>query len=72
MRRKNMRDYEGAVERIRRENNRMLLRKCRYYMFQLAKEVAETSGRKLTPRERSNVLANNKYLSDYDISNEEV
>ncbi|KAG5529179.1 hypothetical protein RHGRI_029759 [Rhododendron griersonianum] len=50
----------------------MLLRRCRYYMLQLAREVAEANGRELTPRERSNVLANNKYLSDYDMSDEEV
>lgn len=72
MRRENKLDYERAVKRIRRENNRMLLRRCRYYMLQLAREVAEASGRELTPRERSNVLANNKYLSDYDMSDEEV
>ncbi|KAG5540933.1 hypothetical protein RHGRI_020980 [Rhododendron griersonianum] len=72
MRRENKLDYERAVRRIRRENNRMLLRRCRYYMLQLAREIAEASGRELTPCERSNVLANSKSLSDYDMSDEEV
>ncbi|KAI8535910.1 hypothetical protein RHMOL_Rhmol10G0212100 [Rhododendron molle] len=72
MRHENKLDYDRAVKRIRRENNRMLLRKCRYYMLQLAREVAEASGRELTPREHSNMLANNKYLSDDDMSDEEV
>ncbi|KAG5561485.1 hypothetical protein RHGRI_004511 [Rhododendron griersonianum] len=72
MRRENKLDYERVVKRIRRENNRMLLRRCRCYMLQFEREVAEASGKELTPRERSNVLANNKYLSDYDMSDEEV
>ncbi|KAI8571989.1 hypothetical protein RHMOL_Rhmol01G0163900 [Rhododendron molle] len=69
---KNRLDYEQMVKRIRRENNRMLLHRCQYYLLQLAREVAEASERELTARECSNVLANNKYLLDYDMSNEEV
>ncbi|KAL7192809.1 hypothetical protein ACSBR2_024597 [Camellia fascicularis] len=71
MRRRNMGDYEQVVNRIKKENNRMLLRRCRRFMLQLATKMAEVSNRELTVIERNNVLNNDKYLSDYYISNEE-
>ena len=37
-----------AVELIREENHRMLLRRCRFYMLQLAKDSATASGREMT------------------------
>ncbi|KAF5934244.1 hypothetical protein HYC85_030415 [Camellia sinensis] len=56
-----------AVSRIKKENNRMLMRRCRHFMLQLAIEMAKASNRDLTVTERNNVLNNEKYLSDYYI-----
>ncbi|CAL5361009.1 unnamed protein product [Camellia sinensis] len=67
MARRNVSDYEKAVSRIKKENNRMLMRRCRHFMLQLATEMAEASNRDLTVIERNNVLNNEKYLSDYYI-----
>ena len=71
MSRQNVGDYEEAVSRIQKENNRMLLRRCRHFMLQLATEVAEASNRELTITERNHVLNNDKYVSDYYMSDEE-
>ena len=71
MPRRNMEEYEEAVQRIKRESNRMLMRRCRYYMLQLATEMAEASHRELTTEERTNALNNEKYLSDFEMSNED-
>ena len=49
----------------------MLMQRCRYFMLQLATEMAEASYRDLTVIERNNVLNNEKYLSDYYMSDEE-
>lgn len=57
-------DYEEAVEQVRVENNTMLISRCRYLMLQLATEMAEASGRQLTPAERLHILTNDKYISD--------
>ncbi|CAL5430539.1 unnamed protein product [Camellia sinensis] len=54
MARRNERDYEKAVSRIKKENNRMLMRRCRHFMFQLTTEMAEASNRDLTVIERNN------------------
>ncbi|KAL7194222.1 hypothetical protein ACSBR1_034601 [Camellia fascicularis] len=70
MPRRNVGDYEQAVSRIKKENNRMLLRRCRHFMFQLATEMAEASNRELTVMKRNNVLNNEKYLSDCYMSEE--
>ncbi|KAL7248799.1 hypothetical protein ACSBR1_011056 [Camellia fascicularis] len=71
MRRRNVGDYEQAVSRIKKENNRMLLRRCRHFMLQLATEMTEASNRELTVTKRNNVLNNDKYLLDYYMSDEE-
>ncbi|CAL5351808.1 unnamed protein product [Camellia sinensis] len=71
MARRNVSDYEKAVSRIKKENNRMLMRRCRHFMLQLATEMAEASNRDLTVIERNNVLNNEKYLSGYYMSDEE-
>ncbi|KAL7208409.1 hypothetical protein ACSBR1_030210 [Camellia fascicularis] len=71
MPRRNVGDYEEAVSRIQKENNRMLLRRCRHFMLELATEVAEASNRELTITERNHVLHNEKYLSNYCMSDEE-
>ncbi|CAL5415834.1 unnamed protein product [Camellia sinensis] len=71
MARRNVSDYEKAVSRIKKENNRMLIRRCRHFMLQLATEMAEASNRDLEVIERNNVLNNEKYLSDYYMSDEE-
>lgn len=49
----------------------MLMRRCRYFMLQLATEMAEASQRALTSEERTKALNNEKYLSDYEMSDEE-
>ncbi|KAL7171800.1 hypothetical protein ACSBR2_036462 [Camellia fascicularis] len=71
MPRRNMGDYEQVVNRIKKENNRMLLRRCRHFMLQLVIEMAEASNRELIVTERNNVLNNEKYLSNYYMSDEE-
>ncbi|KAI8570510.1 hypothetical protein RHMOL_Rhmol01G0040100 [Rhododendron molle] len=50
----------------------MLIRRSRYFMFQLATEMVEPDQRVLTENERNNVLNNEKYLSDYAMSNEDM
>ncbi|KAL7241243.1 hypothetical protein ACSBR2_006796 [Camellia fascicularis] len=71
MPRLNVGDYEQVVSRIKKENNRMFLQRCRHFMLQLATEMVEASNRELTVTERNNVLNNEKYLSDYYMSDEE-
>ena len=71
MLRRNMVECELAVTVINEENNRMLMRRCRYFMLQLATRMAEATGRQLTTSEHNNVLNNEKYLSDYEMSDEE-
>ena len=67
---RNVSDHEKAVSRIKKENNRMLMRRWRQFKLQLATEMAEASNRDLTVIERNNVLNNEKYLSDYYIRNQ--
>ncbi len=57
-------DYKYVVKKIRKENNLMLLRRCRYYMLKLAEEMATATQRELTDDERNNVLNYESYLSD--------
>lgn len=59
-----------AVEHIRMENNRMLLRRSRYYMYELAKDSVSASGRELSEVEKCHLLQNPKYLSDDYMSDE--
>ena len=62
--RQNMYQYERAVTKIKKENNLMILRRSRYHMLQLAKELAAATNRQLTPTERNNVLNYEDYLSE--------
>ena len=62
--RQNMHQYERAVTKIKKENNLMILRRSRYHMLQLAKELATATNRQLTPTERNNVLNYEDYLSE--------
>ena len=56
---KNKEDYESVVKHVRRENNRVMVRRCRYNMSQLAANMMETAyGRELTSVERNTVLSN--------------
>ena len=64
MPRSNVINYEKVVKQIRKENNLMLLRCCRYYILQLAKKMATATKRELTPNEHNNVLSYEEYLSD--------
>ncbi|GFZ16761.1 hypothetical protein Acr_26g0000310 [Actinidia rufa] len=56
MPRQNMYEHEEAITRIKDENNRMLMRRGRYFMVQLAIEMEEANGRKLTPTARNKVM----------------
>ena len=64
MPRRNMVDYKYVVKKIHKENNLMLLRRCRYYMLKLAEETATTTQKELTDDGRNNVLNYESYLSD--------
>ena len=71
MQRKNQSEYERAVKRIREENNRMFIRRSRYYMLKLANNQATAMGRTLTQAEVHNVVNNPAYISDNEMSNED-
>ena len=71
MLRRNMVECELTVTVINKENNRMSMRRSRYFMLQLTTEMVEATGRQLTTSERNNVLNNEKYISDYEMSDEE-
>nr|POE64136.1 hypothetical protein CFP56_77231 [Quercus suber] len=60
----NMHQYERAVTKIKKENNLMILRRSRYHMLQLAKELATATNRQVTLTERNNVLNYEDYLSE--------
>ena len=65
-------EYEIAVKHVWKENNRMMVHKCRYYMLQLATDmVATVFGRELTTIGWSTVLSNEQYLSDEHMSDED-
>ena len=64
MPRRNMVDYKYVVKKIHKENNLMLLRRCRYYTLKLAKEMAIATQRELIDDERNNVLNYELYLFD--------
>ncbi|KAG5544856.1 hypothetical protein RHGRI_017347 [Rhododendron griersonianum] len=55
-------EYEAAVSRIKEENNRMLMRRSRYFILQLATEIAKVNQLELKENERNNALNNEKYL----------
>ena len=57
-----MHQYEHAMAKIKKENNLMILRKCRYHMLQLAEELTIATNRQLTLAERKNVLNYKDYL----------
>ncbi|KAH7837902.1 hypothetical protein Vadar_019368 [Vaccinium darrowii] len=72
MSRTNKHEYEAAVAQIKEENNRTLMRRSQYFMLQLATEMAEANDRELTENEHNNALNNEKYLSDYAMSDEDM
>nr|POE95713.1 40s ribosomal protein s29 [Quercus suber] len=61
----NMHQYERAVTKIKKENNLIILRRSRYHMLQLIKELAIATNRQLTPTERNNVLSYEDYLTGH-------
>ena len=71
MQRRNRAEYEVAVKRIREENNRMFIRRSRYYMLKLANNQATAMGRTLTQAEVHNVVNNPAYISDNEMSDED-
>ncbi|KAG5528980.1 hypothetical protein RHGRI_029592 [Rhododendron griersonianum] len=68
----NKHEYEFVVSRIKEENYRMLMSSSRYFMLELAAEMAEANQCELTKNERNNALNNEKYLSDYAMSDEDM
>ena len=64
MPRRNIVDYKYVVKKIRKENNLMLLRHCRYYMLKLVEEMATATQRELIDDKRNDVLNYESYLSD--------
>ena len=71
MQRTNRSEYEIAVNRIREENNRMCIRRSRYYLLQLATNQATAMGRTLSHTEVNNVLNNPSYVLDYEMFDED-
>ena len=71
LQRRNRSEYEVAVKRIREENNRMFIRRSRYYMLKLAIEQAIAMGRSILENKVAHVLNNTMYISDNEMSNEE-
>ena len=61
----NMHQYERAVTKIKKENNLMILRRSRYHMLQLAKELAAATNKQLTLAECNNVLNYEDYLLEW-------
>lgn len=50
----------------------MLMPISRYFELQLATQMAEASGRELREKEHNNALNNEKYLSDYAMSDKDM
>ncbi|MCD9643940.1 hypothetical protein HAX54_031832 [Datura stramonium] len=72
MQRKNKDHYEITVKQIRKENNRILVRRCRYYILKLAVEQAQITNRLLSTSERASVLAHELYHSEDEMPNERL
>ena len=64
MPRRNMDQCRHAMAKIQKENNLMLLRRCKYHMLQLVEELATATNRQLTPVERNNILNYEDHLSE--------
>ena len=60
-----------AVKRIREENNRMFIRRSRYFLLKLATEQTIAMGRSILKNEVAHVLNNTMYISDNEMSDEE-
>ena len=60
----NMEQCKWVVAKIRKENNLMFLRRCKYHLLQLAKEQTVTTNRQLTQAKSNNVLSYEDYLSE--------
>ena len=63
MLRGNMEQCRQAMAKIRKENNLMFLRRCRYNLLQPAEEQAIVTNRQLTPTKHNSVLSYKDYLS---------
>ena len=60
-----MEQCRQAIAKIRKENNLMFLRKCKYHLLQLAEEQTVTTNRQLTQAKSNNVLNYEDYLSEW-------
>ena len=61
---RNMDQCRRAMAKIQKENNLMLLRRCKYHMLQLVEELATATNRQLTPVECNNILNYEDHLSE--------
>ena len=61
----NMHQYKRAMAKIKKENNRMILCRCKYLMLQLTEELAVATNRQLTLAECNNVLNYEDYLLEW-------
>ena len=64
--------HEEAINRIKDENNRMLMRRGHYRMIQLAMEMYEANVRELTPTMQNKVMNQVQFLSNYEMSDEDM
>ena len=64
--------HEEAINRIKDENNRMLMRRGHYRMIQLAMEMYEANVRELTPTMQNKVMNQVQFLSNYKMSDEDM
>ena len=60
----NMEQCRQVIAKIRKENNLMFLRKCKYHLLQLAEEQTVATNRQLTQVKSNNVLSYEDYLSE--------
>lgn len=63
--------YELIITRIKKESNRMLIYRSRYYILRLAHKQALAVGKELISTEEQNLLFNNIYKRDDEISDKE-
>lgn len=62
----------NSVACIREENNRMLMRMSRRFMYELAQDFVRASGRELTEAQQRMLLRNPDYLSNGYMSDESL
>ena len=67
----NLPEYIATLLQIQKENNRMVIRKARFFLLCIAQENINDNGRELSSMERNALLQNPNYASDYSMSDED-